>query len=96
MDIILSIMDKIYGNSDNLTKIYIIGAAVLFFFLVLLIFSLRKPKNEKIIEDPTDKEKKKDEEIKEIKKEEIKEEPIKEIEPEEKEVKIVNTDIKIK
>ena len=56
MDTVLNFMDKIYGDSSTLSMIYIVGAILLFVFIVLLIFSLRKPndkKIEKIMEDPT-------------------------------------------
>lgn len=54
MDTVLNFMDKIYGDSKILTIIYIVGAILLFVFLILLIVSLKTPakKKEKIIEEP--------------------------------------------
>ena len=42
MDIMLNFMDKIYGDSNTLSIIYVVGSVLLFIFIVLLIFSLRK------------------------------------------------------
>ena len=55
MNTVLSFMDKIYGDSSTLSMIYIVGSILLFIFIILLIFSLRKPSEnnkEKIIEEP--------------------------------------------
>lgn len=55
MDIILSFMDKLYGDSKTLSIVYVVGAVLLFVFILLLIISLRKStKNEttKIIDEP--------------------------------------------
>lgn len=51
---LLSFMEKIYSDTKTLSMIYIIGSILLFIFIVLLIFSLRKPANKttKIIEEP--------------------------------------------
>lgn len=91
MNIVLNFMDKIYGDSSTLSTIYIVGAVLLFVFIILLIFSLRSPdkKKQKILEEPNiDKDINKQEEsveekIKEenIIKEEIVEENNAEIEP---------------
>ena len=66
MNMILSFMDKIYSDSSTLSIIYIVGAILLFVFILLLIFSLRKPNNlgEKIIEEPNmDEDTKKEESV---------------------------------
>ena len=55
MNTVLNFMDKIYSDSSTLSIIYIVGASLLFVFIVLLIFSLRKPnekKSEKILDEP--------------------------------------------
>lgn len=55
MNIILNFMDKIYGDSKTLSIIYVVGAVLLFIFIILLIISLRKPDKKektKIIEEP--------------------------------------------
>ena len=51
---LLSFMEKIYSDTKTLSMIYIIGSILLFIFIILLIFSLRKPakKPTKIIEEP--------------------------------------------
>jgi len=69
---LLSFMDKIYSDTKTLSMIYIIGSILLFIFIILLIFSLRKPdkKSTKIIEEPNIDKK---EEAVEKEKEEIKE-----------------------
>ena len=54
MNIMLNFMDKIYSDDKAMTTIYIVGAVLLFIFIVLLIFSLRKTnddKNVKIIDE---------------------------------------------
>lgn len=68
MNTLLSFMDKIYGDSKTLSIIYVVGAILLFVFIILLMISLRKKdKNEvKIIDEP------KIDENKEIKTSEIK------------------------
>lgn len=53
MDVIINLMDKIYGDSNTLITIYIVGAVLLVIFITLLIISLRAPKaKEKILEEP--------------------------------------------
>ena len=55
MNTVLNIMDKLYSNSDALKIVYVVGAVLLFIFVVMLIISLRKPEKEKevkIIEEP--------------------------------------------
>lgn len=55
MNTILSFMDKLYSDSKTLSIVYVVGAVLLFIFIILLIISLRKnSKNEttKIIEEP--------------------------------------------
>ena len=53
MNTILSFMDKLYSDSKTLSIVYIVGAVLLFVFIIMLIISLRKPKDEpKIIEEP--------------------------------------------
>ena len=68
MNIMLNFMEKIYSDTDTLSIVYIVGAVLLFIFIVLLIFSLRKSYDEGNKED---KDVKKDDSIKENKKEEI-------------------------
>ena len=73
MNIMLNFMDKIYSDSKMLSMVYIVGACLLFIFIILLIFSLRKTdkKEPKIIEEP-----KIDDKANEIKEEPKKEEVI--------------------
>ena len=53
MNTILSFMDKLYSDTKTLSIVYVVGAVLLFIFIVMLIISLRKPKDEpKIIEEP--------------------------------------------
>ena len=55
MNIILNFMDKIYGDTKTLSLVYVAGAVLLFIFIILLIFSLRKPSKKddiKIIDEP--------------------------------------------
>ena len=55
MNTVLGFMDKLYGDSTALTVVYIVCSILLFAFIILLIFSLRKPKEDKkinIIEEP--------------------------------------------
>jgi len=55
MNTVLNIMDKLYSNSDALKTVYVVGAVLLFIFVIMLITSLRKPEKEKevkIIEEP--------------------------------------------
>lgn len=57
MNTILSFMDKLYSDSKTLSMVYVVGAILLFIFIIMLILSLRKStKNEeeepKIIEEP--------------------------------------------
>lgn len=57
MNIMLNFMDKIYSDDKAMTMVYIVGAVLLFIFIVLLIFSLRKPSkkdNVNIIDEPKD------------------------------------------
>lgn len=56
MNLMLNFMDKIYSDDKTMTMIYIIGAVLLFIFIVLLIFSLRKPskKDIKVMDVPKD------------------------------------------
>ena len=73
MNIMLNFMDKIYSDSKMLSIVYIVGACLLFIFIILLIFSLRKTdkKGPKIIEEP-----KIDDKTNEIKEEVKKEEVV--------------------
>ena len=50
----LSFFDKLYSDTDTLRMVYIVGAILLFIFIILLIVSIRKPdkKKSKIIEEP--------------------------------------------
>ena len=70
MNIMLNFMEKIYSDTKTLSIIYIVGAVLLFIFIVLLIFSLRKSDKKekpKIIEEPSDSKKEEQkEETKEI------------------------------
>ena len=43
MNTILNFMDKIYSDSKALSMVYVIGAILLFIFILLLMLSLRKP-----------------------------------------------------
>lgn len=55
MNTILSFMDKLYSDSKTLSIVYVVGAVLLFIFIILLMVSLRKgDKKEitKIIEEP--------------------------------------------
>lgn len=53
MNTLLSFMDKLYSDSKTLSIVYVVGAVLLFIFIVMLIISLRKPKDEpQIIEEP--------------------------------------------
>lgn len=55
MNTILSFMDKLYGDSKTLSIVYVVGAVLLFIFIILLIVSLRKGDKKditKIIEEP--------------------------------------------
>ena len=53
MNTILSFMDKLYSDSKTLSIVYIIGSVLLFIFIIMLIISLRKPKEEtNIIDEP--------------------------------------------
>lgn len=56
MNLMLNFMDKIYSDDKTMTMIYIVGAVLLFIFIVLLIFSLRKPskKDIKVMDVPKD------------------------------------------
>lgn len=57
MNIMLNFMDKIYSDDKAMTMVYIVGSVLLFIFIVLLIFSLRKPSkkdNVNIIDEPKD------------------------------------------
>lgn len=47
MNIMLNFMDKIYSDTKTLKMVYIIGAVLLFIFIILLIFSLRKNDDKK-------------------------------------------------
>ena len=69
----LSFFDKLYSDTDTLRMVYIVGAILLFIFIILLIVSIRKPdkKKSKIIEEPKFDEDKKTE-VKEHKEEETK------------------------
>ena len=69
MNTVLSFMDKLYSDSETLKIVYVVGAILLFVFIVLLIISIRKPDKKektKIIEEP-----KIDDEIKEEVKEPV-------------------------
>lgn len=71
MNIMLNFMDKIYSDDKAMTMVYIVGSVLLFIFIVLLIFSLRKPSkkdNVNIIAEPKDNTK---DEVKEDTKEDI-------------------------
>lgn len=71
MNIMLNFMDKIYSDDKAMTMVYIVGSVLLFIFIVLLIFSLRKPSkkdNVNIIDEPKDNTK---DEVKEDTKEDI-------------------------
>ena len=55
MNTILSFMDKLYSDSKTLSIVYVIGAVLLFIFIILLMVSLRKndkKEETKIIEEP--------------------------------------------
>lgn len=57
MNTVLSFMDKIYSDSKTLSIVYIVGAVLLFVFIILLMISLRKPDKKeelKIIEPKID------------------------------------------
>lgn len=74
MNSILSFMDKLYSDSKTLSIVYVVGAILLFVFIILLMVSLRKTDKKeqtKIIEEP-----KIDEEPKEVLVEDKKEEAI--------------------
>ena len=74
MNTVLSFMDKLYSDSKTLSIVYVVGAILLFVFIILLMVSLRKPDKKeqtKIIEEP-----KIDEEPKEVLVEDKKEEAI--------------------
>lgn len=74
MNTVLSFMDKLYSDSKTLSIVYVIGAVLLFIFIILLMVSLRKTDKKeqtKIIEEP-----KIDEEPKEVLVEDKKEEAI--------------------
>ena len=80
MNTILSFMDKLYSDSKTLSIVYVIGAVLLFIFIILLMVSLRKSDKKettKIIEEPKidDEPKEKIEETKVEPKETLKEEP---------------------
>ena len=47
MNIMLNFMDKIYSDTKTLKMVYIVGAVLLFIFIILLIFSLRKNDDKK-------------------------------------------------
>lgn len=81
---LLSFMEKIYSDTKTLSMIYIIGSILLFIFIILLIFSLRKPakKTTNIIEEPN------------IDNNDTKVEEIKEETKTEEEVEEVKTEIK--
>lgn len=56
MNTILSFMDKLYSDSKTLSIVYVVGAILLFIFILLLMFSLRKTdkkEKQKIIEEPS-------------------------------------------
>lgn len=77
MNTILNIMDKLYSDSKTLSIVYVVGAILLFVFIILLMISLRKPdkkEKQKIIEEPKIEEDNNILEINEEKKEEPKEE----------------------
>lgn len=64
MNTVLSFMDKLYSDSKTLSIVYVVGAILLFVFIILLMVSLRKTDKKeqtKIIEEP-----KIDEEPKEV------------------------------
>ena len=74
MNTVLSFMDKLYSDSKTLSIVYVVGAILLFVFIILLMVSLRKTDKKeqtKIIEEP-----KIDEEPKEVLVEDKKEEAI--------------------
>ena len=48
MNQILNFMDTIYSNKDAIKIVYIVGAILLFIFIVILIFSLRSSDHEKV------------------------------------------------
>lgn len=80
MNTILSFMDKLYSDSKTLSIVYVVGAVLLFIFIILLMVSLRKSDKKettKIIEEPKidDEPKEKIEETKVEPKETLKEEP---------------------
>ena len=55
MNTVLSFMDKLYSDSKTLSIVYVIGAVLLFIFIILLMVSLRKTDKKeqpKIIEEP--------------------------------------------
>ena len=55
MNTILSFMDKLYSDSKTLSIVYVVGAVLLFIFIILLMLSLRKPDKKektKIIDEP--------------------------------------------
>ena len=80
MNTILSFMDKLYSDSKTLSIVYVIGAILLFIFIILLMVSLRKSDKKeetKIIEEPKINDEPKEVPVKEKveTKEEIKTEP---------------------
>ena len=79
MNTVLSFMDKLYSDSKTLSIVYVVGAILLFVFIILLMVSLRKSDKKettKIIEEPKiDEPKEKIEETKVESKEILKEEP---------------------
>ena len=50
MNLILNYMDKIYGDTKMLTIVYVVGAGLLFVFIILLIISIRKPDKKKSVD----------------------------------------------
>lgn len=79
MNTVLSFMDKLYSDSKTLSIVYVIGAVLLFIFIILLMVSLRKTDKKeqpKIIEEPKIEEEPKDVVIEEKKEETISKEEL--------------------
>lgn len=86
MNTILSFMDKLYSDSKTLSIVYMVGAILLFIFILLLMFSLRKnDKKDKtiILEEPSIEEVKTESVVETKPEEPIEEETVKEIPKEE-------------
>jgi len=101
MDTMMSFLDKIYSDTKTLTIVYVVGAVLLLFFIVMLMISLKKPTskkvNTKVLDEPKiDKDEQQEEKVENTEvitetKEEIKNDTVVNQEKEEQKIEEENT-----